>query len=81
MTQRFDSALRLNVHLHTLAPDGIYVKTDDGGLGFLRLPRPSEDEVYDVAFRTTPQKGANHFPVSSVRGWTARGAAVKTPFR
>jgi len=50
--QRFDSALRLNVHLHTLALDGVYVKTDAGGLRFLRLPRPSEDEVYDVAFRT-----------------------------
>ncbi len=35
-----------------LALDGVYVKSDDGGLRFLRLPRPSEDEVYDVAFRT-----------------------------
>ena len=50
--QRFDSALRLNVHLHTLVLDGVYVKSDDGGLRFLRLPRPSADEVYDVAFRT-----------------------------
>ena len=50
--QRFDSALRLNVHLHTLALDGVYVKSADGGLRFLRLPRPSEAEVYDVAFRT-----------------------------
>ena len=50
--QRFDSALRLNVHLHVLALDGVYVKGDDGGLRFLRLPRPSEEEVYEVAFRT-----------------------------
>jgi len=50
--ERFDSALRLNVYLHTLALDGVYVKSDDDGLRFLRLPRPSEDEVYEVAFRT-----------------------------
>ena len=50
--QRFDSASRLNVHLHTLALDGVYMKNDDGGLRFLRLPRPSEEDVYDVAFRT-----------------------------
>jgi hypothetical protein len=27
--QRFDSALRLNVHVHTLALDGVYVREDD----------------------------------------------------
>ena len=50
--QRFDSALRLNVHFHTLVLDGVYVKSDDGELRFLRLPRPSEDDVYEVAMRT-----------------------------
>jgi Putative transposase len=50
--QRFDSALRLNVHLHVLAFDGVYVKGDDRGLRFLRLPRPKEEEVYEVALRT-----------------------------
>lgn len=43
---------RLNVHLHTLAHDGVYVKSDDGGLRFLRLRRPSEHEVYEVTYRT-----------------------------
>jgi len=34
--QRFDSALRLNVHFHTLVLDGVYVKTENGeGLRFL----------------------------------------------
>jgi len=28
---------------------GVYVKIDKWELRFLRLPRPSEDEVYDVA--------------------------------
>ncbi len=50
--QRFDSALRLNVHMHVLALDGVYVKSDDGGLRFLRLPRLKEEEVYEVALRT-----------------------------
>ena len=48
--QRFDSALRLNVHLHVLVLDGVDVKGENGeGLRFLRLPRPSEDDVYEVA--------------------------------
>jgi hypothetical protein len=51
--QRFDSALRLNVHFHTLVLDGVYVKNENGeGVRFLRLPRPSEDDVYEVAMRT-----------------------------
>jgi hypothetical protein len=50
--QRFDSALRLNVHMHTLVLDGVYVKCAEGeGLRFLRLPRPTEHEVYEVALR------------------------------
>jgi Putative transposase len=51
--QRFDSALRLNVHFHTLVLDGVYVKSENGeGLRFLRLPRPSEEDVYQVAMGT-----------------------------
>ncbi len=58
--QRFDSALRLNVHFHTLVLDGVYVKNEDGaGLRFLRLPRPSEDDVYEVAMRTAKKVQAN----------------------
>ncbi len=51
--QRFDSALRLNVHFHTLVLDGVYVTSENGERRrFLRLPRPSEDDVYEVAMRT-----------------------------
>ena len=36
--QRFDPALRLNMHMHTLARDGVYVKWGEGGgIRFLRL--------------------------------------------
>ena len=53
--QRFDSALRLNVHVHTLVLDGVYVRSagmDGECLSFLRLPAPTEGEVQDVAART-----------------------------
>lgn len=50
--QRFDSALRLNVHAHTLALDGVYLREDDGELAFRALPAPSAAEVADVARRT-----------------------------
>lgn len=57
--QRFDSALRLNVHFHTLVLDGVYVKNENGeGVRFLRLPRPSEDDVYEVAMRMAKKVAA-----------------------
>ncbi len=47
--QRSDSALRLNVHFHTLALDGLYVRDAQGALVFHALPPPSGDEVAEVA--------------------------------
>jgi hypothetical protein len=47
--QRSDSALRLNVHFHTLALDGVYVRDAQGALVFHALPPPSGDEVAEVA--------------------------------
>jgi hypothetical protein len=45
--------LRLNVHLHSLALDGVYVRDDDDGpLVFHALPEPNADEVAQVARRT-----------------------------
>ncbi|MBK9261450.1 MAG: transposase [Polyangiaceae bacterium] len=53
LTERFDSAVRFNVHFHSLALDGVYVQSADGaGLRFPRLPKPTEEEVYEVAERT-----------------------------
>ncbi|MBX3252078.1 MAG: transposase [Myxococcales bacterium] len=53
--QRSDSALRLNVHFHTLALDGVYVRDAQGALVFHALPPPSGDEVAEVAAWTTPR--------------------------
>ena len=49
--QRVDSALRLNVHYHILALDGVYV-ADAQSLRFLPLPTPKRAEVADIARRT-----------------------------
>ncbi len=48
--QRFDSALRLNVHFHTLALDVVYVKTENGeGLRFLRLLSSDKEQADRLA--------------------------------
>jgi len=47
--QRADSALRLNVHFHTLALDGVYVRDEQGELQFHPLPEPTGEEVAQVA--------------------------------
>jgi len=51
--QRFDSALRLNVHFHSLFLDGVFVRAEDGDLEFHELPEPSPEQVADVAARTS----------------------------
>jgi hypothetical protein len=50
--QRFDSALRLNVHFHSLVLDGVYVQGEAGALEFRELPAPTPDDVLEVARRT-----------------------------
>src|SRR5512133_1549717 len=49
--QRSDSALRLDVHYHILALDGVCV-ADVQSLRFLPLPTPTRAEVTDIARRT-----------------------------
>ena len=49
--QRSDGALRLNVHPHTLALDGVYVRNADGKLGFHALAPPTTEEVYAATKR------------------------------
>jgi hypothetical protein len=52
LLQRFDSALRLNVHPHTLAIDGVYVQADGSDrLVFHPLPPPTHAEVTTLAGR------------------------------
>ena len=51
--QRTDGAVRLNVHLHVLALDGVYVRDGaTGQLTFRQLPTPTHAEIAQVARRT-----------------------------
>ena len=51
--QRTDGAIRLNVHAHVLALDGVYVRDGpDGALAFHALPAPTRADVTEVARRT-----------------------------
>jgi hypothetical protein len=47
--QRADSSLRLNVHFHCLVLDGVYVRGPAGPLHFHALPRPTLEQVAEVA--------------------------------
>ncbi|MCP5041160.1 MAG: hypothetical protein GY944_09015 [bacterium] len=47
--QRADSALRLNVHFHTLALDGVYVRDEERRLQFCMLSEPRAEDVAQVA--------------------------------
>jgi hypothetical protein len=52
IVQRFDSALRLYVHPHTLVIDGVYLQDGDSDqLVFVPLPAPTHAEVATVAGR------------------------------
>jgi hypothetical protein len=43
--QRFGGALNLNVHFHTLAVDGVFVREPDGSLRFVAGKAPSNTEI------------------------------------
>ena len=43
--QRFGGALNLNVHFHTLAVDGVFVREPDGSIGFVAGKAPTDEEV------------------------------------
>ena len=43
--QRFGAALNLNVHLHVLGLDGVYVEDKGGALRFHEIGPPTDDEM------------------------------------
>ena len=51
--QRFGGGLNLNVHFHTLLPDGVFFEGQEAVLGFRPLPPPTDDEVGGVLARIT----------------------------
>lgn len=53
--QRFGSALNLNLHLHVVAPDGVFVAPEgerEGPVRFLKLGTPNPAEVRSVGWET-----------------------------
>src|SRR5207244_7397632 len=57
MSQRFDSALRLNLHIHTLAIDGVYAADDDSRPQFQVLPAPDDEEIAHLTELLTQRIG------------------------
>ena len=54
VVQRFGSALNLNVHLHCLVLDGLFVKTDaDEAPSFHSIPAPTTEQVQAVLVYAT----------------------------
>jgi len=49
--QRFGSALNLNVHFHSVVPDGAFVRMDDGAVRFVALPAPPDEVLKKVLRR------------------------------
>ena len=47
--QRSDASLRLNVHFHTMALDGVYVREPSGALAFHALDAPTFEQGQQVA--------------------------------
>ena len=43
--QRFGSAANLNVHFHTLVPDGVFVRLGGGKLAFRGLCAPTKEAI------------------------------------
>jgi len=48
---RFDSQLRLNVHFHLFAPDGVFAADQTGAMVFHELPPPTDEEVWRLCER------------------------------
>ena len=50
-TQRFGSVLNLNVHFHSVLPDGVFTLDEDGQARFVPLPPPDDAEVWAICAR------------------------------
>lgn len=49
--QRFGGALNLNVHFHTLVPDGVFDLADPAEVRFVKVKGPSDEEVAAILTR------------------------------
>ena len=51
LIQRFGSAANLNIHLHCLVLDGVYLRSADGTPEFVEAPAPSDEALQAVLHR------------------------------
>ena len=57
LTQRFGSALNLNVHFYMLVLDGVYRREGEGGLRFVTVPAPSDADLKRLVQRIAERIG------------------------
>ena len=50
MVQRFGSSMNLNIHFHSLLPDGVFVKKQDS-IEFHSPPKPTEEQMLKICIR------------------------------
>ena len=55
MIQRFGSELNLNLHFHTLIPDGVFFEDGDGEVQFQALPPPTRGELEKLVRKIVPR--------------------------
>ena len=55
LVQRFGGAINLNVHFHTLVPDGVFVVRGQERARFVRLPAPDDEDVERILTRVIKQ--------------------------
>jgi len=55
LVQRFGGAINLNVHFHTLVPDGVFVVNGQERARFIRLPAPDDEDVEGILTRVIKQ--------------------------
>jgi len=48
--QRFGSTVNLNLHFHSLIPDGVFIDRE-GTVQFVRLPTPTDEDIVAIARR------------------------------
>jgi hypothetical protein len=55
MIQRFGSALNLNLHFHTLVPDGVFFEDGDGDIRFHALAPPTRSDLEKLIRKIVPR--------------------------
>jgi hypothetical protein len=51
--QRFGGSVNVHPHMHTIAVDGVFEKTEAGGVRFHEAPPRSKDDVTSASRRST----------------------------